>query len=110
MTLSSELIKVRINSSAWFVVGLFGNHFTTIQQATMSKETAVEYMFRLLDVMTFNKDDESQDIFEAIFERAKAMEKEQIIEAFCEGYDHDGDNYDGAEISYYNRTYKGGEQ
>jgi len=48
----------------------------------MSKETAVEYMFRLLDVMTFNKDDESQDIFEAIFERAKAMEKEQIIDAF----------------------------
>ena len=39
-------------------------------------------MFRLLDVMTFNKDDESQDIFEAIFERAKAMEKEQIIDAF----------------------------
>ena len=38
-----------------------------------------------------------------------AMEKEQIIKAFCEGYDHDGDNYDGAEISYYNRTYKGGE-
>jgi hypothetical protein len=43
-------------------------------------------------------------------QQAKAMEKEQIIKAFCEGYDHDGDNYDGAEISYYNRTYKGGEQ
>jgi hypothetical protein len=38
------------------------------------------------------------------------MEKEQIIKAFCEGYDHDGDNYDGAEISYYNRTYKGGDK
>ena len=43
-------------------------------------------------------------------EQAKAMEKEQIIKAFCEGYDHDGDNYDGAEISYYNRTYKGGDK
>ena len=43
-------------------------------------------------------------------EQAKAMEREQIIKAFCEGYDHDGDNYDGAEISYYNKTYKGGEQ
>jgi hypothetical protein len=42
--------------------------------------------------------------------QAKAMEKEQIIKAFCEGYDHDGDNYDGAEISYYNRTYKGGDK
>lgn len=76
----------------------------------MKKETAVEYMFRLLDVLTFGKDNETQIIFNDILEKALAMEKEQIIKAFCEGYDHDGDNYDGAEISYYNRTYKGGEQ
>lgn len=36
------------------------------------------------------------------------MEREQIITAFCKGYDHDGDNYDKAEIYYYDRTYKEG--
>lgn len=40
-----------------------------------------------------------------ITELAKAMEREQIITAFCEGYDHDGDNYDKAEIKYYNETF-----
>jgi hypothetical protein len=67
----------------------------------MKKETAIEWLIGEL-----NGYDEDCEIFRI----AKAMEKEQIIKAFCEGYDHDGDNYDGAEISYYNRTYKGGEQ
>ena len=76
----------------------------------MSKQTAVEYLIEEMQkrippyyghyVMQMDK----------VYDQAKAMEKEQIIKAFCEGYDHDGDNYDGAEISYYNRTYKGGEQ
>lgn len=72
----------------------------------MKKQTAVEW---LIEQIFLNR---KYIIYEEsiAFENAKAMEKEQIIEAFCEGYDHDGDNYDGAEISYYNRTYKGGEQ
>jgi hypothetical protein len=69
----------------------------------MSKQTAVEWIVSKLSI-TF------QTMYSEEIEQAKAMEKEQIIKAFCEGYDHDGDNYDGAEISYYNRTYKGGEQ
>ena len=40
-----------------------------------------------------------------IHQELKAMEKAQIIRAFCEGYDHDGDNYDRAEIKYYEKTY-----
>jgi hypothetical protein len=69
----------------------------------MSKQTAVEWIVSKLSI-TF------QTMYSEEIEQAKAMEKEQIIKAFCEGYDHDGDNYDGAEISYYNRTYKGGEK
>jgi hypothetical protein len=69
----------------------------------MSKQTAVEWLELELKKLPF------VDVVE-VFQKAKAMEKEQIIKAFCEGYDHDGDNYDGAEISYYNRTYKGGEK
>jgi hypothetical protein len=72
----------------------------------MSKQTAVEWFFNQL----IDKKNQTPEILWAAYINAKAMEKEQIIEAFCEGYDHDGDNYDGAEISYYNRTYKGGEQ
>ena len=78
----------------------------------MSKQTAVEWLFKQIygdtgHIGSYTTD--GKDAFEA-FEKAKAMEREQIIKAFCEGYDHDGDNYDGAEISYYNETYKGGEQ
>ena len=51
----------------------------------MKKETAVEYMFRLLDVLTFEKDNETQDIFNDILEQAKAMEKEQMEEAVSNG-------------------------
>jgi hypothetical protein len=75
----------------------------------MKKQTAVEWLQDNLKDF-FQIDFAHLDYMTRAFEQAKAMEKEQIIKAFCEGYDHDGDNYDGAEISYYNRTYKGGEQ
>ena len=74
----------------------------------MKKQTAVEWLVKQL---LANGDIRWRGTaIHDLEEQAKAMEKEQIIKAFCEGYDHDGDNYDGAEISYYNRTYKGGEQ
>lgn len=69
----------------------------------MSKQTAVDWLYRT----HFFKNGE---LTQSDFEQAKAMEREQIITAFCEGYDHDGDNYDKAEIKYYNETYNGGEQ
>jgi hypothetical protein len=69
----------------------------------MSKQTAVEWLECELKKIPFI------NVIE-VFNQAKAMEREQIIKAFCEGYDHDGDNYDGAEISYYNRTYKRGDK
>ena len=76
----------------------------------MSKQTATEWLFaHLLPFLEFS-DPKERKHFRKCLSEAKAMEREQIIKAFCEGYDHDGNNYDGAEISYYNRTYKGGEQ
>ena len=79
----------------------------------MSKETALQIAMRitqryansLFDEHTARGRQFMQEMSECL-----EQEREQIIKAFCEGYDHDGDNYDGAEISYYNRTYKGGEQ
>ena len=78
----------------------------------MKKQTAVEWLYSELSKNHISNDSIKSriDKEEEIWKQAKAMEREQIIKAFCEGYDHDGDNYDGAEISYYNRTYKGGEQ
>jgi len=76
----------------------------------MSKQTATEWLFaHLLPFLEFS-DPKEREHFRKCLSEAKAMEKEQIIKAFCEGYDHDGDNYDGAEISYYNRTYKRGDK
>ena len=79
----------------------------------MKKQTAVEWMVEQVELISNNKTLSKKDavkLDDEVIQKAKAMEKEQIIKAFCEGYDHDGDNYDGAEISYYNRTYKGGDK
>ena len=70
----------------------------------MSKETAVEYMFRLLDVLTFGKDNETQNIFNNILKQAKAMEKEQISIAYQS--DRTPCSDEDAE-QYYNETYGG---
>jgi hypothetical protein len=78
----------------------------------MKKETAVEYMFRLLDVLTFGKDNETQNIFNDILKQAKAMEKEQIIEAHGLKRVHhvqQGVDYwvSTCGLEYYDNTYGG---
>ena len=45
-----------------------------------------------------------ESIFDEEFEQAKAMEKEQIIDAFNSGLEYD---YDESE-TYYNKTYTNG--
>jgi hypothetical protein len=45
-----------------------------------------------------------ESIFDEEFEQAKAMEKEQIIDAFNSGLEYD---YDDSE-TYYNKTYPNG--
>ena len=79
----------------------------------MSKQTALEWFVEQVESISNSRGvsrTETIKLYNDAIQKAKAMEREQIIKAFCEGYDHDGDNYDGAEIIYYNKTYKGGEQ
>jgi hypothetical protein len=73
----------------------------------MSKQTAVEWM---IDKM-INKQNGTFDGFpvlslDEIFEQAKEMEKEQIIEAYNEGNMHNGWALKHEAEKYYNETYK----
>ena len=71
----------------------------------MKKETAVDYMFRLLDVLTFGKDNETQNIFNDILQQAKEMEKEQIVDAYNAARNDHHQMYYAEE--YYNETFGG---
>ena len=69
----------------------------------MSKQTAIDWLIKqLYPTISIRLSD---TYIKELTNQAKAMEKAQIIRAFCEGYDHDGDNYDRAEIKYYEKTY-----
>ena len=82
----------------------------------MSKMTAVEW---LIDQIVNHNGVNSKT-----FEQAKAMEKQQSITDYCEGFKASGEGWNGeygldnildvaGEIDaeqYYNETYKGGEQ
>ena len=78
----------------------------------MEQETAVDYIFRKLDVLyrltpqarvTATKEE-----WESLYKQAKAVEKKQIIKSFNEGMlnsvDYFGDGVDEAE-QYYNEKY-----
>jgi hypothetical protein len=52
----------------------------------MKKQTAVDYMFRLLDVLTFGKDNETQNIFNDILQQAKEMERREAEENYIQGW------------------------
>ena len=71
----------------------------------MSKQTAVEW---LVEQLLANGDIRwrGTSIFD-LSEQAKAMEREQIIEAYY-GQSHSTSVSNGEQ--YYNETYKGGEQ
>lgn len=75
----------------------------------MSKQTAVEYLIQEIKHAACVKS-KSMSEWNKVFTKAIAMEREQIVDAFCKGYDHVGDSYDNAEEQYYNETYKGGEK
>ena len=64
------------------------------------KQTAVEWLFRWLN------DNQEETIEEAIeaFEKAKVMERKQIINAYDKGEYDCGYNGDGKQ--YYNETFK----
>jgi len=88
----------------------------------MSKQTAIEWLGHELNVKLFY--DISPELWEQvneIFKRAKAMEKQQSISDYCEGFEASGEGWNGeyglkdmldvaGEIDaedYYNKTYGG---
>jgi hypothetical protein len=78
----------------------------------MKKQTAVEWLGLNLNALFLDISSELWLEVELIFQKAKAMEKEQIIEAFQKG-DFFSDYYDmtkDASENYYNKTYKGGDK
>ena len=80
----------------------------------MSKQTAVEWLFQQIygdtgHIGSYTTD--GKDAFEA-FEKAKAMEREQIIEAFDEGQEYEYQYHVNGtpkfdSETYFNETYKG---
>jgi len=75
----------------------------------MSKQTAVEWIKKQLD---FLEDDMSADDIKWLFSKAKAMEKEQIIEAYLtplsnEYWFQKDEILNQESEKYYNETYGG---
>lgn len=92
----------------------------------MNKQTAVEWLIEKISEKQpngFYVIDTLEDVAKT-FEQAKAMEKQQSIYDYCEGFKASGEGWNGeygldnildvaGEIDaeyYYNKTYKGGEQ
>ena len=71
----------------------------------MKKQTAVEWLFLML-----NNPNRDQDFANKLFEQAKEMEKEQIIEAYKEARNLGCKCYDDLDDTnaepFYNQTYK----
>jgi hypothetical protein len=76
----------------------------------MTKQTAVDWLFLML-----NNPNSDQEFANKLLKQAKKMEKEQIIDAYNEGYrDGERQEYDNKNdvsqyndaINYYNETFK----
>ena len=76
------------------------------------KQTAVEWLveqLKTMDTKSFNRliqIEMSRENFEECFEQAKAMEKEQIIEAYIESGANLEDIIKEAAEDYYNKQFK----
>ena len=69
------------------------------------KQTAVEWLSNQIKKEMIGIDYDYADEFNQLFEQAKEMEKEQIIDAHQDGHSVTYNNY-WAEL-YYNETYGG---
>ena len=65
----------------------------------MKQQTAVDYLLEYCER-------ENWSIPNNVIEHAKAMEKEQIVNAWIDGYDED-DRASSNPFKYYNETYGG---
>ena len=90
----------------------------------MSKQTAVEWMVEQVELISNNKTLSKKDsvkLYDEVIQKAKAMEKQQSISDYCEGFKASGEGWNGeyglkdmldvaGEIDaedYYNKTYGG---
>ncbi|MEI8111145.1 MAG: hypothetical protein WCH59_09165 [Chitinophagia bacterium] len=79
----------------------------------MAQQTAVEWLFQEIDQVIDLNTSDLERVYKAV-EQAKEMEKQQTIDAYCEGFCHSDSNQtehaaiDGylASIQYYNKKYK----
>ena len=69
----------------------------------MKKQTAVEW---LLQAIEGKNGTEFSSYYLEFIEQAKAMEKEQIMNAYLEG-ESDADHYEDSASRFYNETYGG---
>ena len=67
----------------------------------MKQQTAVEFLMDKLFDPTFDKDKQIK-----WFEQAKEMEKQQIIDAHCDGASYVNENTVKISEQYYNDTFK----
>lgn len=65
------------------------------------KTTAVEWLQECLSIHFSN---EQKMQFEGLFQQAKEMERQQIIDAYIDGYSAEQHNADSEQ--YYNETFK----
>jgi hypothetical protein len=80
------------------------------QNNTMKKQTAVEWIVEQVELISNNKTLSKKDavkLYDEVIQQAKAMEKEQIVDA---AYEFMGTNFDpnkGRAELYYKGTYGG---
>ena len=67
----------------------------------MKKQTAVEW---LLQAIEGKNGTEFSSYYLEFIEQAKAMEKEQIMNAYLEG-ESDADHYEDSALRFYNETF-----
>jgi hypothetical protein len=83
-----------------------------MKEVKMPKQTSVEWFLNRFEELEYNRINrknswaDSVKHLEMIFEKAKQMHKEEIVNA-VDGYPLDKRHLDGEQ--YYNETYKGGQ-
>jgi hypothetical protein len=68
----------------------------------MSKQTAVQW---LQEAISKKLSSEISPYFLDLFQQAKAMEKDQIIDAFFSGYNYEGGQLEEKSEQYYTHTF-----
>ena len=74
----------------------------------MSKQTAVEWLFEQVEQYILTHGNLPFNVLSNFKKQAKAMEREQIIDAYR--INPNNEIWSNSGIDYYNETYKGGEQ